>query len=203
MRQPTTPRSWKQPYPNSRPLGFLPDEDWPFTSTDFLKAVTQVRFERLETSPPVRKPGHFLDKGPPGAHALLLSSAAYRKFGASRLVFREMWDTTYLALRLLAIKLVPHCAAGARSLSHSKAVGNRTGVPRSPERTPDFLSSLLALGKFMRLSLMKAAHAVGVRPVQEIRIRWNRKDLAAPRSLLLIDQHSRVSQQLSNATPKP
>jgi hypothetical protein len=32
-------------------------------------------------------------------------------------------------------------------------------APRSPQRTPDFLSSLLALSNFMRLSLMKAAHA--------------------------------------------
>jgi hypothetical protein len=29
----------------------------------------------------------------------------------------------------------------------------------SPQRTPDFLSTLLALANFMRLSLMKAAHA--------------------------------------------
>ena len=34
-----------------------------------------------------------------------------------------------------------------------------TGAPCSPQRTPDFLSSLLALANFMRLSLMKAAHA--------------------------------------------
>jgi hypothetical protein len=37
---------------------------------------------------------------------------------------------------------------------------NWTGAPRSPQRTPDFLSSLLALAHFMRLSLLKAAHAV-------------------------------------------
>jgi hypothetical protein len=41
-----------------------------------------------------------------------------------------------------------------------------TGAPGSPKRTPDFLSSLVALTNFMRLSLMKAAHAaVGWRPV--------------------------------------
>jgi hypothetical protein len=34
-----------------------------------------------------------------------------------------------------------------------------TGAPCSPLRTPDFLSSFLALAKFMPLSLMKAAHA--------------------------------------------
>src|ERR1700677_4223443 len=34
-----------------------------------------------------------------------------------------------------------------------------TGAPGSPKRTPDFLSSFLA-AHFMRLSLMKAAHAV-------------------------------------------
>jgi hypothetical protein len=46
--------------------------------------------------------------------------------------------------------------------------GNRTGAPRSPERTPDFLSSVLALAHFMRLSLMKAAHAgVGGAPCRK------------------------------------
>jgi hypothetical protein len=35
----------------------------------------------------------------------------------------------------------------------------RTGAPRSPQRTPDFLSNFLALSNSMRLSLMKAAHA--------------------------------------------
>jgi hypothetical protein len=34
-----------------------------------------------------------------------------------------------------------------------------TGAPCSPQRTPDFLSTFLALANFMRLSLMKAAHA--------------------------------------------
>jgi hypothetical protein len=32
------------------------------------------------------------------------------------------------------------------------------GAPRSPKRTPDFLSNFLALANLMRLSLMKAAH---------------------------------------------
>jgi hypothetical protein len=40
-----------------------------------------------------------------------------------------------------------------------RAKRESTGAPRSPRRTPDFLSSLLALANFMRLSLMKAAHA--------------------------------------------
>jgi hypothetical protein len=48
------------------------------------------------------------------------------------------------------------------------AGGNRTGARRSPQRTPDFLSSLLALVNFMRLSLMKAAHAgVGGAPCRK------------------------------------
>jgi hypothetical protein len=43
-----------------------------------------------------------------------------------------------------------------------------TGAPCSPKRTPDFLSSLLALANFMRLSLMKAAHAaVGGAPCRK------------------------------------
>jgi hypothetical protein len=49
--------------------------------------------------------------------------------------------------------------------------GNRTGAPRSPKRTPDFLSNLLALANFMRLSLMKATRGCWWRPAQEIRIR--------------------------------
>ena len=36
---------------------------------------------------------------------------------------------------------------------------DRRVPPRSPKRTPDFLSRLVALANFMRLSLMKAAHA--------------------------------------------
>jgi hypothetical protein len=43
-----------------------------------------------------------------------------------------------------------------------------TGAPGSPKRTSDFLSSLLALANFMRLSLMKAAHAaVGGAPCRK------------------------------------
>jgi hypothetical protein len=42
------------------------------------------------------------------------------------------------------------------------------GAPRSPQRTPDFLWSLLALAHFMRLSLNKAAHAgVGGAPCRK------------------------------------
>jgi len=62
------------------------------------------------------------------------------------LVFREMWDTTVL---------------NPEPSTQNKLTGNWTGAPRSPRRTPDFLSGFLALANFMRLSLMKAAH-VGV-----------------------------------------
>jgi hypothetical protein len=45
---------------------------------------------------------------------------------------------------------------------------NWTGAPRSPQRTPDFLSSMVALAHFMRLSLKKAAHAgVGGAPCRK------------------------------------
>ena len=58
--------------------------------------------------------------------------------------------------------------AHLRDRLQTKVGGNRTGAPRSPERTPDFLSSLLALANFMRLSLMKAAHAgVGGAPCRK------------------------------------
>jgi hypothetical protein len=53
-----------------------------------------------------------------------------------------------------------------------------TGAPRSPKRTPDFLSTLMALTNFMRLSLMKAAHAaVGWRPVAENPGTWDENGL--------------------------
>jgi hypothetical protein len=53
---------------------------------------------------------------------------------------------------------------------HKKPEGTGRVSPGSPKRTPDFLWSLLALASFMRLSLMKAAHAdVGHAPWQEIR----------------------------------
>src|ERR1700733_7054383 len=43
-----------------------------------------------------------------------------------------------------------------------------TGAPRSPKRTPYFLSTFLALTHFMRLSLMKAAYAgVGGAPCRK------------------------------------
>jgi hypothetical protein len=49
-------------------------------------------------------------------------------------------------------------------------------APRSPQRTPDFLSANL-----MRLSLMKAAHAdVGGAPWQEIRVRGPKKTGRSP-----------------------
>jgi hypothetical protein len=45
------------------------------------------------------------------------------------------------------------------------------GTGRVPHVPPDFLWSLLALANFMRLSLLKAAHAVvGWSHVQEIRV---------------------------------
>jgi hypothetical protein len=61
-----------------------------------------------------------------------------------------------------------------------------TGAPRSPQRTPDFLSSLVALTNLMRLSLMKAAHAaVGWRPVAGNPGTWDEKDGAKPQPLWL------------------
>src|ERR1700722_12343752 len=73
-----------------------------------------------------------------------------------------------------------------RNLSVIHSRRESTGAPRSPKRTPDFLSSLLALANFTRLSLMKAAHAgLGGRPVQEIRIRGPKTMGAAQRSLSL------------------
>jgi hypothetical protein len=62
-------------------------------------------------------------------------------------------------------------------LCHSGPQRESTGAPGSPQRTPDFLSSLLALANFMRLSLMKAAHAgVGGAPCRKFgyvgRKRW-------------------------------
>jgi hypothetical protein len=55
-----------------------------------------------------------------------------------------------------------------RSRCHSRTRRESTGAPRSPTRTPDFLSSLLVLAHFMRLSLMKAAHAgVGGAPCRK------------------------------------
>jgi hypothetical protein len=69
------------------------------------------------------------------------------------LVFCEMWDTTALDPRIL------------EPSSHHR---ESTGAPRSPKRPPDFLSSLPALAHFMRLSLMKAAHAgVGGAPCRK------------------------------------
>jgi hypothetical protein len=60
------------------------------------------------------------------------------------------------------------------------------GAPGSPKRTPDFLWNLPALANFMRLSLMKAAHAgVGWIYVQEIRIPGPKKMGEAQRSLSL------------------
>ncbi len=50
-----------------------------------------------------------------------------------------------------------------------------------PSVHPDFLSSFLALTNFMRLSLMKAAHAsVGGRPLQEIRDHGPKKTGRSP-----------------------
>jgi hypothetical protein len=61
---------------------------------------------------------------------------------------------------------------------------NWTGAPGSPERTPDFLLSLLALANFMRLSLMKAAHAgVGGAPCRKSGY-LGRKDGAQPLHML-------------------
>jgi hypothetical protein len=54
------------------------------------------------------------------------------------------------------------------------------GAPRSPKRTPDFLSSFLALAHFMRLSLMKAHTRVLVEPRAENPDTWAENDGAKP-----------------------
>jgi hypothetical protein len=55
-----------------------------------------------------------------------------------------------------------------QSLTKNKPTENLTGAPGSPKRTPDFLSSFLALAHFMRFSLMKAAYAgVGGAPCRK------------------------------------
>jgi hypothetical protein len=57
-----------------------------------------------------------------------------------------------------------------------------TGAPCSHQRTPDFLSSVLAVTKLMRLSLMKAAHAaVGGAPCRKSGP-WAENDGAEPLS---------------------
>ena len=70
-----------------------------------------------------------------------------------------------------ALPRLTYAAVGGRGgdLNSKEIVkGNRTGAPRSPERTPDFLWRLMALANFMRLSLMKAAHAdVGGAPCRK------------------------------------
>jgi HlyD family secretion protein len=56
-----------------------------------------------------------------------------------------------------------------------------TGAPRSPRRTPDFLSRFMALANFMRLSLTKAAHAdASGSPVAGNPDTWAEKDGAKP-----------------------
>jgi hypothetical protein len=62
----------------------------------------------------------------------------------------------------------PQPAAAAQYSSPHHGLRFWTGAPCSPKRTPDFLSSFLALANFMRLSLMKAAHAgVGGAPCRK------------------------------------
>ncbi len=70
---------------------------------------------------------------------------------------------------------------------------DQTGAPRSPQRTPDFLSSLLALANFMRLSLMKAAHAgVGGAPCRKFGY-VGRKRWAKPQQSLLYPVKLKIS----------
>src|ERR1700678_3562377 len=95
------------------------------------------------------------------SHRRIITALHFPNFGFATkprvphisLVFCEMWDTTALDPRILEPS--PH---------HRES----TGAPRSPKRPPDFLSSLPALAHFMRLSLMKAAHAgVGGAPCRK------------------------------------
>jgi hypothetical protein len=62
----------------------------------------------------------------------------------------------------------------------------RTGKPQVPPlRTPDFLSKLVALTIFMRLSLRKAAHtAMSSAAWEEIRVRSGRDDNSVARKRL-------------------
>jgi hypothetical protein len=62
-----------------------------------------------------------------------------------------------LSLSALSPQVTAEFSSGSGSPNHG--LWFWTGAPCSPQRTPDFQSSLLALAKFMRLSLMKAAHA--------------------------------------------
>src|ERR1700691_4114618 len=75
----------------------------------------------------------------------------------------------FIAMRLCTLR--KNCCSELRPggvCALAKPNRNWTGAPRSPQRTPDFLSSLLALAHFMRLSLLKAAHAdVGGAPCRK------------------------------------
>ncbi len=80
----------------------------------------------------------------------------------------------WLSLSAVYRQFVQANRAGSRDhpLPIQKRVAERrrsgTGAPGSPGRTPDFLSSLPASALFMRLSLMKAAHAyVGEAPCRK------------------------------------
>jgi hypothetical protein len=64
-----------------------------------------------------------------------------------------------------------------------------TGAPCSPKRTPDFLSSFPASANFMRLSLMKAAHAgVGGAPRRKSAYMGRKRRGAAPSSANLFSR---------------
>jgi hypothetical protein len=58
-----------------------------------------------------------------------------------------------------AYRSCPGLKCARENRPSGRANRNWTGAPRSPQRTPDFLWTLLALAHFMRLSVMKAAHA--------------------------------------------
>jgi hypothetical protein len=97
----------------------------------------------------------------------------------SKMIFFDWLTWTALAEKRPAMRV--YRDQSRSSLCHRKVGGNRTGAPRSQQRTPDFLWSLLVLVNFMRLSLMKAAHvAVGGAPCRKSgyvgRKRWAQPD---------------------------
>src|SRR5271156_4911489 len=65
----------------------------------------------------------------------------------------------------------------ARSNEDGALITDGENCRSFPSATPDFLSRLVALAKFMRLSLRKAAHVAVVSAAwQETRVRYSRDD---------------------------
>jgi hypothetical protein len=81
-------------------------------------------------------------------------------------------------LRLWVHSFRKKCAKSAKSLLLMRWVENRKRNRRSLHcATPDFVSRLVALANFMRLSVRKAAHAaISSAAWQEIRVRSGRDD---------------------------